>query len=68
MSVIIVKSPYNGGEITTCQLPGKVLGTSCSKGCYENGRECEFHLSQHPFCKKADEFIAEYKRNKEVAE
>jgi len=68
MSVIIVKSPYNGGEVVVCQLSGEVLGISCSKGCYKDGEACEFHLSQYPFCKRADEFITEYERNKEVTE
>ena len=68
MALIIVKSPYNGSEITVCQLPGEVLKVSCTKGCYEDGKKCKYHLSHYPFCKRSGEFMAEYERNKEVTE
>lgn len=67
MALIITRSPYNGGEVTVCHLPGEVLEVSCSKKCYEDGRACEFHLAHYPFCEKASELIAEHKeRNKEI--
>ena len=62
MSIIIMESPYNGGKTTVCHLSGKVLKVSCLEGCYEGGKECEFYLPRYPFCKRADEFIAEYEK------